>query len=157
MEYIRQYVNSQFFKLLCWKQKKWANVRIQFTLTRVKLWWCRASLKQQVLWGLFGIQWLIPRKGGLIQENRWTGKRVMSAQGPLMHVTLFPNGSGLLKQDNVPCYTFTILHTFLHFRTFSDMVWGTWQRISQFRGPIDHLWDVLNKHVWSMKAPPCNF
>ena len=34
-----QHVNSQFLKLMCWNQEKYASVRVWVILTRAKLWW----------------------------------------------------------------------------------------------------------------------
>ncbi len=48
-----------------------------------------------------------------------------------------------------------------HCKNCSEMVWGTWQWVqgvalaSKFpRHHTEHLWDVLDKHIWSTKAPP---
>lgn len=46
MRYITQQVNSQFVKLTCWRQEKWARVRILKILIRAKLWW--------LVWGTWG-------------------------------------------------------------------------------------------------------
>ncbi len=48
-----------------------------------------------------------------------------------------------------------------HCKNCSGMVWGTWQWVqgvalaSKFPWHhTEHLWDVLDKHIWSTKAPP---
>lgn len=62
---------------------------------------------------------------------------------------VFLDVSGPFQQNNAPC------------KNGSRMVWGTqwlftWPPHSTDPKPIKHLWDALEKQVWSMEAPPHN-
>ena len=70
-------------------------------------------------------------------------------------VTVFPDVCGLFQQDNAPCP-----------KTKMDQEWFddhnnenevlTWLPNSPDLSQIEHLWDVLDKQVQSMEAPPRN-
>ncbi|MCI4387329.1 hypothetical protein PGIGA_G00072870 [Pangasianodon gigas] len=70
-------------------------------------------------------------------------------------VTVLPNGSGLFQQDNAPCHTAKIVQVWFehHDREFKVL---TWSPNSPDLNLIEHLWDVLDKQVRSMEAPPHN-
>ena len=69
--------------------------------------------------------------------------------------TVFPGGSGLFQQDNVPCHKAKMVQEWFeeHNNEFEVL---TWPPNSPDLNPIQHLWDVLNKQVQSMEAPPRN-
>ncbi|MCI4382560.1 hypothetical protein PGIGA_G00016250 [Pangasianodon gigas] len=69
--------------------------------------------------------------------------------------TVFPNGSSLFQQDNVPCHTAKIVQEWFEERDkeFKVLIWPP---NSPDLNLIKHLWDVLDKQVRSMKAPPHN-
>lgn len=75
VKYVGQKVNMLFLKLMCWKQEKWANVRIWLTLMWANLWWLdnrvKASPKIQVF-GVPGLQWFLRVKSGLTKS--WAPK-----------------------------------------------------------------------------------
>ncbi|KAK3548209.1 hypothetical protein QTP70_005161 [Hemibagrus guttatus] len=60
--------------------------------------------------------------------------------------TLFPDGCGLFQQDNAPCHKAEMVQ----FEVLSP------PPNSPDLNPIQHLWDVLDKQVPSMKTPPHN-
>ncbi|KAK3525097.1 hypothetical protein QTP86_015271 [Hemibagrus guttatus] len=69
--------------------------------------------------------------------------------------TLFPDGCGLFQQDNAPCYKAKMAQEWFdeHNSQFEVL---NWPPNSPDLNPIQHLWDVLDKQVRSMKAPPHN-
>lgn len=78
MGYIRQQENSLFLDIMCYKtQKNGQEKKIWVTLTSANKWWLDnwviASQKHQVLWGIPGMQWLVPTTNGTRKDNRWTG------------------------------------------------------------------------------------
>ncbi|MCI4388989.1 hypothetical protein PGIGA_G00092540 [Pangasianodon gigas] len=68
---------------------------------------------------------------------------------------VFPNGSGLFQRDNASCHTVKIVQEWFeeHDKVFKVL---TWPPNSPDLNPIGHLWDVLDKQVRSMEAPPRN-
>ncbi|KAK3511397.1 hypothetical protein QTP70_007233 [Hemibagrus guttatus] len=69
--------------------------------------------------------------------------------------TVFPDGCGLFQQDNAPCHKAKMVQEwFDEHKNKSEML--TWPPNSSDLNPIKHLWDVLDKQVRSMEAPPCN-
>ncbi|MCI4389452.1 hypothetical protein PGIGA_G00098170 [Pangasianodon gigas] len=73
----------------------------------------------------------------------------------LFMAMVFPNGSGLFQQDNAPCHTAKIVQEWFeeHDKEFKVL---TWPPNSPYLNLIEHLWDVLDKQVQSMKTPPSN-
>ena len=69
--------------------------------------------------------------------------------------TVFPDGSGLFQQDNAPCHTTKIVQEWFeeHDKEFKVLPWPP---NSPDLNLIVHLWDVLEKEVRSMEAPPYN-
>ncbi|MCJ8738877.1 hypothetical protein PDJAM_G00040730 [Pangasius djambal] len=69
--------------------------------------------------------------------------------------TVFPNVRGLFQQDDAPCLTADIVQEQFeeHDKEFKVL---TWPPNSPDLNPIEHLWDVLDKQVRSMEAPPHN-
>ena len=68
---------------------------------------------------------------------------------------VFPDGSGLLQQDNGLCHKAKMVQERFeeHNYEFEGL---TWPPSSPDVIPTGHLWDVLYKQVRSMEAPPCN-
>ncbi|KAG5841041.1 hypothetical protein ANANG_G00195380 [Anguilla anguilla] len=69
--------------------------------------------------------------------------------------TVFPGGSGLFQQGNAPCHTAKIVQEWFEEHDKEFMVLP-WPPNSPDLSPIEHLWDVLEKQVRSMEAPPHN-
>ena len=69
--------------------------------------------------------------------------------------TVFPGGCGLFQQDNAPYHKAKMVQEWFeeHNNEFEVL---TWPPNSPDLNPIEHLWDVLNKQVRSMEAPPHN-
>jgi len=69
--------------------------------------------------------------------------------------TVFPGGCGLFQQDNAFCHKAKMVQEWFeeHNNEFEVL---TWPPNSPDLSPIEHLWDVLNKQVRSMDAPPRN-
>lgn len=69
--------------------------------------------------------------------------------------TVFPDGTGLFQQDNAPCHKAKMVQEWFeeHNNEFKVL---TWPPNSPDLNPIEHLWDVLDKQVRSMEAPPRN-
>lgn len=66
--------------------------------------------------------------------------------------TVFPNGSGLIQHDNVPCHTTTIVQKWFEEHN-SSMCWlGLQTHISIQMSMCRMYW----KQVWSMEGPPRN-
>ncbi|KAF7651016.1 hypothetical protein LDENG_00117370 [Lucifuga dentata] len=63
--------------------------------------------------------------------------------------------SSLLQQDNAPCHTAKIVQEWFEEHDKEVKVL-TCPSNSPDLSPIEHLWDVLEKQVRSMKAPPHN-
>ncbi|KAF3698668.1 Transposable element Tc1 transposase [Channa argus] len=68
---------------------------------------------------------------------------------------LFPDGSGLFQQDNVPCQKAKIGQEFFeeHENEFKPLPWPP---NAPDLNPFEHLWDVLEKLVQSMETVPKN-
>lgn len=72
---------------------------------------------------------------------------------PTLMARPFPNYIGIL-----------MLHSLLHCKNCSEIIWGTWQRFKLLNQPpvspdhnlIKYLSDVLDKKIWSMEDPPHN-
>jgi len=69
--------------------------------------------------------------------------------------TAFPGGCGLFQQENAPCHKAKMVQEWFeeHNNEFEVL---TWPPNSPDLNQIEHLWDVLNKQVQSMEAPPRN-
>ncbi|KAK3547569.1 hypothetical protein QTP86_025468 [Hemibagrus guttatus] len=69
--------------------------------------------------------------------------------------TLFLDGCGLFQQDNALCYKAEMVQEWFeeHNNQFEML---SWPPNSPDLNPIQHLWDVLDKQVPSMEAPPRN-
>ena len=69
--------------------------------------------------------------------------------------TIFPDGCGFFQQDNTPCKKTNMFQEWFeeHNNKFEVL---TWPPNSPDLNPIEHLWDVLDKQIQSMEAPPCN-
>ena len=68
---------------------------------------------------------------------------------------VFSDGGGPFQQDNAPCHTAKIVQEWFEDQEKEFKVL-TWPSYSPDLIPIDHLWDVLDKQVRSMEAPPHN-
>ncbi|KAK3535325.1 hypothetical protein QTP70_007940 [Hemibagrus guttatus] len=68
--------------------------------------------------------------------------------------TLFPDGCGLFQQDNAPCHKAEMVQEWFddHNNQFEVLTPPN----SPDLNPIQNLWDVLDKQVPSMEAPPHN-
>ncbi len=62
---------------------------------------------------------------------------------------LFPDGSGLLQQDNALCHTAKIVQECLEEHEFKVFPWPP---NSPDLNPTEHLWDVLEHQIWSIEA-----
>ena len=69
--------------------------------------------------------------------------------------TVSPNDCGLYQQYNAPCHEAKLVQEWfeVHNNEFQVL---TWPPNPPHLNSIEHLWDVLDKQVWSMKAPPHN-
>ncbi|KAK3510356.1 hypothetical protein QTP70_004933 [Hemibagrus guttatus] len=69
--------------------------------------------------------------------------------------TVFPDGCDLFQQDNAQCHKAKTVQEWFdeHNNEFEVL---TWPPNSPDLNPIEHLWDVLDKQVRSMEAPPRN-
>ena len=67
--------------------------------------------------------------------------------------TVFPDGCGLFQEDNVPYLKAKMVQEWFeeHNNGFEML---TWPPNSPDFNPVEHLWDVLDKQVRSMEAPP---
>ncbi|KAK3512081.1 hypothetical protein QTP70_030362, partial [Hemibagrus guttatus] len=67
----------------------------------------------------------------------------------------FPDGCGLFQQDNALCHKAKMFQEWFdeHNSEFEVLTWSSNPPDSN---PIEHLWDVLDKQVRSMEAPPRN-
>jgi len=65
------------------------------------------------------------------------------------------SGCDLFHQDNAPCHKAKMLQEWFEEHNIEFEVLN-WPPSSPDLNPIEHLWDVLNKQVRSMEAPPHN-
>ena len=87
--------------------------------------------------------------------TRNTYLNIVSDQVYPFMAKVFPDGSGLFQQDNAPCHTARIVQEWFeeHDKEFKVLPWPP---NSPDLNLIVHLWDVLEKEVRSMEAPPYN-
>ncbi len=64
---------------------------------------------------------------------------------------IFPDGSGLFQQDNAPCHTAEIVQEWFdeHDKEVKVLPWPS---NSPDLNSTEHLWDVIDQHIWSMAA-----
>ncbi|KAK3510151.1 hypothetical protein QTP70_026736 [Hemibagrus guttatus] len=68
--------------------------------------------------------------------------------------TVFPDGCGLFQQNNTPCHKAKMGQEW--FDEHNEFEVLTWPPNSPDLNPTEHLWDVLDKQLPSMEAPPHN-
>lgn len=108
-----------------------------------------------MLWAMFCWETLGP---AVHVDDALTGSTYLNIIADQVHPfmeTVFPDGSGLFQQDNAPCRTEeTVLEWFEEHD--DEFRVSTWPRDSPDLNPLGHLWDVLEKQVQSLEAPPHN-
>uniref|UniRef100_A0A8P4K6M0 Transposable element Tc1 transposase n=1 Tax=Dicentrarchus labrax TaxID=13489 RepID=A0A8P4K6M0_DICLA len=114
----------------------------------------QAGKNSVMLWAMFCWETL----GPAIHVDALTCTTYLSTVADHVHSfmeTVFPDGSGLFQQDNVPCHKAKMVQEWFveHNNEFKVL---TWPPDSPDLNPMEHLWDVLDKQVRSMEAPPNN-
>ncbi|KAK3570978.1 hypothetical protein QTP86_031835, partial [Hemibagrus guttatus] len=108
-----------------------------------------------MLWAMFCWETLGPAIHVDVPLTRTTYlSNVADHVHPFME-TVFPDGCGLFQQDNAPCHEAKMVQEWFdeHNNEFEVLAWPP---NSPDLNPIEHLWDVLDKQVRSMEAPPCS-
>ncbi len=65
----------------------------------------------------------------------------------------FPNGHGILQQDNAPPHTAGVTRRFLNQQNVNVLAWPA---LSPDMSPIEHVWDVLKTRIARRLNPPQN-
>uniref|UniRef100_A0A671YBG6 Tc1-like transposase DDE domain-containing protein n=1 Tax=Sparus aurata TaxID=8175 RepID=A0A671YBG6_SPAAU len=107
------------------------------------------------LWAMFCWETLGPAIHLDVALTSTTYLNILADQVHPFIQTVFPDGSGFFQRDSTPRHTAKIVQEWFeeHNDEFTVL---TWPPNSSDLNPIEHLWDVLNKQVQSMEAPPCN-
>ena len=71
------------------------------------------------------------------------------------HGTVFRDGCGFFQQDNAPCHKAKMVQESFE-EPNNEFEVLAWPPNSLDLNPVEHLWDVLDKQVQSMEAPPRN-
>ena len=108
-----------------------------------------------MLWAMFCWETLGPAIHVDVTLTRTTYLSIVADHVHPFMETVFPGGCGLFQQDNAPCHKAKMVQEWFeeHNNEFEVL---TWPPNSPDLNPIEHLWDVLNKQVRSMEAPPRN-
>lgn len=107
MGYIRQHVNCQFLKLMCWRQETWTSLGIWATLWRTSPNWTSCGL-----FPLNSGQIIVPTKSGLtasnlefVSKHRLTNMNVKKLWMLQIHIFSFSSASVVsTKQIYMNCY-----------------------------------------------------
>ncbi len=113
---------------------------------------CTMGRGSVIFWAMFCWETLSPGISVDVTLTRTTYLKIVVH--PFM-ATVIPDGSGLFQQDNVPCHTAKIVQEWFE-EHYKELKVLTWPPNSPELNLIEHLWDVLEKQVRSMQAPPCN-
>ncbi|KAK3562823.1 hypothetical protein QTP86_010397 [Hemibagrus guttatus] len=108
-----------------------------------------------MLWAMFCWETLGPAIHVYVTLTRTTYLSIVADHVHPFMETLFPDVCGLFQQDNAPCHKAKMLQEWFdeHNNEFEVL---TCPPNSPDLNPIQHLWDVLDKQVRSMKAAPRN-
>uniref|UniRef100_A0AAY5KZE1 Tc1-like transposase DDE domain-containing protein n=1 Tax=Esox lucius TaxID=8010 RepID=A0AAY5KZE1_ESOLU len=114
----------------------------------------QASRGSVMLWAMFCWETLGPAIHVDVTLTRTTYLSIVVDHVHPFKATIFPVGIGLFKQDNEPCHKAKMVQEWFdeHNNEFKVL---TWPPNSPDLNSIEHLWDVLEKQVQSMEAPPC--
>ncbi|KAK3528676.1 hypothetical protein QTP70_007720 [Hemibagrus guttatus] len=115
----------------------------------------RAGGGSVLLWKMFCWETLGPAVHVDVTVTRSTYLSIVADHVHSFMETLFPDGCGLFQQDNAPCHKAEMVQEWFddHNNQFEML---TPPPNSPDLNPIQHLWDVLDKQVRSMKVPPRN-
>ncbi|KAK3533885.1 hypothetical protein QTP70_033007 [Hemibagrus guttatus] len=114
----------------------------------------RAGGGSLMLWAMFCWETLGPAIHGDVTLTRSTYLSIVTDHVHPFMETVFPDGCGLFQQDNAPCHKAEMVQEW--FDEHTNQFELTWPPNSPDLNPAQHLWDVLDKQVRSMEAPPCN-
>ena len=115
----------------------------------------RASAGSVMLWAMFCWGTLGAAIHVDVPLTRSSYLSIVADHVPPSMETVFPDGSGLFQQDNVICLTAKIVQEWFEEQDKEFKVLP-WPPNSPDLNLIVHLWDVLEKEVRSMEAPPYN-
>ncbi|KAK3513336.1 hypothetical protein QTP70_012369 [Hemibagrus guttatus] len=115
----------------------------------------RAGGDSVLLWSMFYWETLGPAVHVDVNVTRSTYLSIVADHVHPFMETLFPDGCGLFQQDNAPCHKAEMLQEWFddHNNQFEEL---TPPPNSPDLNPVQRLWDVLDKQMPSMEAPPHN-
>ncbi|KAK3525669.1 hypothetical protein QTP70_004315 [Hemibagrus guttatus] len=108
-----------------------------------------------MLWAMFCWETLGPAIHVEVTLTRITYLSIVAVHVHTLMETVFPDGCGLFQQDNAQCHKAKMVQEWFDKQNNQFEVL-TWPPNSPDLNPIQHLWDVLDKQVRSMEAPPHN-
>ncbi len=106
-----------------------------------------------MLWAMFCWETLGPGIHVDVTLTRTTYLNIVADQVHPFMTMVFPDGSSVFQQNNAPCHMAEIVQKWFeeHDKEFKLL---TRTPNSPDLNPIEHLWDVPEKQVRSMEAPP---